>query len=122
MVKVDADQTDKLLNATSLLDIPYLVTMHRQFNKANGLVYMQQYDIRIIESFKVGLIRDSEVKSVIPATWITQKSLKSTPFLITCNKCTPPQSTKIPTEVANLRIYDYNVKPFCCINGLEYIH
>ena len=122
IVKVDAEQTDKLLNVTSLLGVPYSVTMHRQFNESKGLIYMQEYDITNIESFKAGLMRDSEVKDVILATWITPKSLESKPFLITFNRCTPPQSMKIPGEVDNLRIYDYKEKPLFCTSCLEYTH
>ena len=56
------------------------------------------------------------------ATWITPKKLASKPFLITFNRCTPPQSMKIPGVVDNLRIYDYKEKPLFCTNCMEYTY
>ena len=56
-VKMDADHSDQLLSVTSLLGVTCAVTMRRQFNESKGFMYMQEYDITNVETFKAGLMR-----------------------------------------------------------------
>ena len=79
VVKVwSAQQLNKLLSAKS--EVPCAVTMHGSFTESRGLLYMHEYDVTDVESFKAGLAARYDIKEVVPSRWVTPKSSYSNHF------------------------------------------
>ena len=78
-------QVEGLLKMNTLVSVSCTVTKHSFCNESRGLIYIKEYDIDELQSFKNGIMERYNVKEVIPATWITPKSFNSMPFLPTFN-------------------------------------
>ena len=85
-----------LLKMNTLVSVPCTATKHSFYNESRRLLYIPEYDIDEMQSFKNGIMKRYNVKEVIPATWITPKSFNSKPFLLTFNSASSPSHINIP--------------------------
>ena len=83
------------------------VTRHGSFNESRCLLYIHEYDLTDVESFKAVLAARYDIRDVVPASWITPKSSYSKPFLVTFNSCSLSPHIEIPGETENFKMYEY---------------
>ena len=71
---------------------------HKYYNKAKGIIYIQEYDNENLEQFKTDLQENYEVTNVIKASFIKTRTEGTTAFLITFSMAVLPETIYIYTR------------------------
>ena len=107
-------QFDEMAKLTTLLDMSCEVTdkspILKRCNSSKGLIYVSDYDVKH-RSAEDGLKNRYSSCEVTQATWIKNKTIKSTPFLIILAQSSLPAQICIPREQSSTHIYRYRQRP-----------
>ena len=96
------------------------VQKHNTMNTCQGIIYVYEYDIQNIQSFKEGLQKEYPIVDVAPATWLKPKNLNASAFIDTFELLHLPDTLRIPGERPT-KVYKYYNRPMFCQNCLCYM-
>ena len=76
----------------------FITTPCKYYNKAKGVIYIQEYDVTNIGEFENGLKSKYNIAEVTRAEFIKTRNEFTTPLLITFNSDSLPETIYLPGE------------------------
>ena len=107
-------QSRLVLNLTEIDGHNCTVQPHPFFNFARGIIYIQEYDVDEIESFKEELCKNTNIRSLISAPFIKTRNPDTIALIATFDQDYLPQSIYIPGERQDTPVYKMHNRPLMC--------
>ena len=71
---------------------------HKLFNRSKGLIYIRDFSMENVASFRQGMKMKYHASEVAEARWIKPRNEQHTAWLVTFNKESLPEAVDIPGE------------------------
>ena len=122
-IEIDDETSSKRLSTlTSLNNVQIKVSVNKQIQAKQALVYIREYDLHDFEEYKKGLIQHCGVVDAREATWIKPRNMTTKPILLSFDQDDLPMFITIPGESSNSKVFEYQKRPLMCNKCLEFGH
>ena len=108
------EQSKKVVSLQKIGDIKCKVDRHRYYNQTKGLIYIHEFNIENIETFKNELQEEYSVANVELATFIKARNKETKVFILTFEQDVLPEYIYVPGERADTKVYSFMTKPKFC--------